>query len=293
VVEPVWRAVAKVDAPETVNDPSVPTLVSDEETTFEASVAPVSEPAGAEPVMFPVMFPVALVKKRLVVEAVVAKKLVVVALVPVAVVKVKFWRVEEAEARIFPSVEAPETVSDESVPTLVSDEARTFAASVAPVSVPAGATTAAVPAAVMRPLPLTVKVGMAVDEPNEPVLPLTVARVVPFPTEVTSPVKLALVVTVAALPPIERLAAVPVRPVPAPVNDEPVTAPVAVTVLAVRALMDPVFANRLVVEAVVAKKLVEVALVDVARVVMRSVRPFRVVKLLSVEVAARAVSNRP
>ena len=47
---------------------------------------------------------------RLVVEAVVAKKLVVVALVPVALTKVKFWRVDEALARILAKVPVPDEV---------------------------------------------------------------------------------------------------------------------------------------------------------------------------------------
>ncbi len=68
--------------------------------------------------------------------------------------------------------------SEVNVPTLVSDDAVTPLASVAPVSVPAGATTTAVDAAVMRPLALTVKVGIAVEDPKLPTLLLTVARVV-------------------------------------------------------------------------------------------------------------------
>src|SRR4051794_31396521 len=62
-------------------------------------------------------------------------------------------------------------------PKLVREEAVTPAARVDPVSVPAGATTALVPAAVMRPLPLVVKLGMAVLDPNDPTLLFTVARV--------------------------------------------------------------------------------------------------------------------
>ena len=60
---------------------------------------------------------------------------------------------------------------------LVSDDVVMLDASVVPVSVPAGATTAAVLAAVISPLPFTVKVGMDVVEPNEPVLLFTVANV--------------------------------------------------------------------------------------------------------------------
>lgn len=69
----------RVESPETFTALSVPTEVREEAKTLAASVAPVSVPAGADPVMFPVKFPVALVKKRLVVEAFVAKKFVVVA----------------------------------------------------------------------------------------------------------------------------------------------------------------------------------------------------------------------
>src|ERR1019366_4264897 len=72
---------------------STPRDVREELTTLEARVVPVRFPAGAEPVMLPVRLPVAVVKKRLVVEALVAKKLVVVAEVPVALTKVKFCRV--------------------------------------------------------------------------------------------------------------------------------------------------------------------------------------------------------
>ena len=63
-------------------------------------------------------------------------------------------------------------------PTLVRDEVTTVVLSVVPLRVPAGATTAFVLAAVTRPLPLTVKDGIAVDEPKDPTLLLTVARVV-------------------------------------------------------------------------------------------------------------------
>ena len=68
----------------------MPTLVRDDERTFEASVVPVSDPAGALPVMFPLRFPVAEVKKRFVVDALVAKKLVEVAEVDVLFRAVKF-----------------------------------------------------------------------------------------------------------------------------------------------------------------------------------------------------------
>ena len=84
----------KVDEPDVRTFVSVPTDVSEELTTFAASVAPVNDPAGAVPEMFPVRFPVtlpvAVVKERFVVLAFVAKKLVVVALVVVAFTPVKF-----------------------------------------------------------------------------------------------------------------------------------------------------------------------------------------------------------
>lgn len=82
-------------------------------------------------------------------------------------------------------------VPDVSVPTEVSDDDTTFDASVVPVSVPAGATTTTVPAAVIRPFAFTVNVGIAVDDPYDPTLEFTVARVAaaePGPVAVTSPV---------------------------------------------------------------------------------------------------------
>ena len=83
VEEPRARRLPKVPRFVTVRAPRVPTEVREEVTTFEASVVPVSEPAGAEPVILPVKLPVAFVKKRFVVEALVAKKSVVVAFVVV------------------------------------------------------------------------------------------------------------------------------------------------------------------------------------------------------------------
>jgi len=97
----------------------IPRDVRDELTTLEARVVPVSDPAGAEPVMLPVRVPVRLpvpeVKKRLVVEALVAKKFVVVALVPVAFTKVKFWRVVEPVERRLASVTRPLSFTENSV----------------------------------------------------------------------------------------------------------------------------------------------------------------------------------
>ena len=56
------------------------------------------------------------------VEATWAKSAVEVAAVVVAFTPVKFWRVEEPEAKMVESEVAPETVSEVSVPILVRDE---------------------------------------------------------------------------------------------------------------------------------------------------------------------------
>ena len=93
----------------------------------------------------------------------------------------------------------PVAVNPASVPTLVNDEAKTFEANVPPVNVKAGATTAAVVMPVVKPLALMVITGIAVLPPVVPA-DATEANVVTFPAEVTSPDKLALVVTVEAFP---------------------------------------------------------------------------------------------
>ena len=82
--------------------------------------------------------------------------------------------VDVPSARVNPAPVAPPV----RVPVLVRDDASTFDASVAPLNVPAGAITAFVPAAVMSPLPLTVKFGIAVEDPQLPVFVFTVAKVV-------------------------------------------------------------------------------------------------------------------
>ncbi len=88
------------------------------------------------------------------------------------------------------AVNDPVTVRPASVPTDVNDEVTTFEASVVPVRVPAGAMTTAVDAAVIKPLPLTVNTGIAVEDPNEPTFEFTVASVVAklFADQDTSPV---------------------------------------------------------------------------------------------------------
>ena len=70
------------------------------------------------------------------------------------------------------------------VPSEVSEEAVTPAASVLPLSVPAGAITAAVLIEVVRPLALIVTIGIAVELPVVP----AVATVASVPAAVTLPV---------------------------------------------------------------------------------------------------------
>ena len=96
-------------------------------------------------------------------------------------------KVEVPKSSVKPAPVAPLV----KVPTEVNDEAVTPEARVAPVRVPAGATTAFPEAAVIKPLPLTVKVGIEVEEPKDPTLVFTVAKVVANdPAEVVmSPVK--------------------------------------------------------------------------------------------------------
>src|ERR1019366_844769 len=135
---------------------STPRDVREELTTLEARVVPVRFPAGAEPVMLPVRLPVAVVKKRLVVEALVAKKLVVVAEVPVALTKVKFCRVvDDVTKRLVvvapplivspdpsvppPMVEEADDWKPKSTPRDVREELTTLEARVVPVRFPAGA----------------------------------------------------------------------------------------------------------------------------------------------------------
>ncbi len=76
-------------------------------------------------------------------------------------------------------------------------------------------------------------------------------REVALPTEVTAPVRLALVVTVAALPPMERPEAVPVSPVPAPEKEEAVTVEAALsappTLSTEEMVVEPVTARAVVV----------------------------------------------
>jgi hypothetical protein len=85
--------------------PNVVVVETPQGSTVQEKEDPV--PSGAQPKTPPVQVrklpeaqverpkPLMLVPQRLVVEAVVAKRLVVVAEVPVALMKVKFWRVDE------------------------------------------------------------------------------------------------------------------------------------------------------------------------------------------------------
>lgn len=74
------------------------------------------------------------------------------------------------------------------VPSEVNDDAVTPAAKVLPLSVPAGATTAAVVIEVVRPLAFIVITGMAVEPPVVPAV-ATVARV-PAAVTLADPLKL-------------------------------------------------------------------------------------------------------
>lgn len=81
-----------------------------------------------------------------------------------------------------------------------------------PVTDPIAGVTVVFDAAVTSPLAFTVTTLACVADPKVPTFELTAARVEAFPTEVTSPVRLAFVVTVPAVSP----AAVPVRLVAIP-----------------------------------------------------------------------------
>tara|TARA_R110000868_G_scaffold410412_1_gene698381 strand:- start:22 stop:561 length:540 start_codon:yes stop_codon:yes gene_type:complete len=107
----------------TVRPPSVPTLVSEEAVTPEFRVAPVSVPAAA----VTVMFPVPLNEVPLIVLAVC--KAVAVAAFPDV----------DPDAPVTLPVIGAVTVSEPRVPTDVSDDAVTPDANVEPVSVPAAA----------------------------------------------------------------------------------------------------------------------------------------------------------
>jgi hypothetical protein len=130
------------------------------------------------------------------------------------------------------------------VPTAVSEEVTTLEARVVPVRVPAGAMTALVLAAVIKPLALTVKLGIAVEEPKLPMLLLTVAKVrvaAPGPVAVASPVRDVIAEPAPALTcackfskavRIESVAVIGVlMPVTYPVNSFPVTTVEAIEVV--------------------------------------------------------------
>src|ERR1700688_3969161 len=118
---------------------------------------------------------------------------------------------------------------DANAPTLVRDEFTTPGARIEPVSVPAGAMTGFDPADVMRPLALTMKLGIEIDDPNEPTLELTVASVVavaPGPVPVTSPVSEVTALATQLCEPRKPLAMVRHWPLEPPVTDvEPTTRP--------------------------------------------------------------------
>jgi hypothetical protein len=89
------------------------------------------------------------------------------------------------------AIVVPFQTPDVIVPTDVSEELITVEFKTVPLNVPAGATTTLPEAAVTKPFPFTVKDGIDVEEPKDPVLEFTVAKVaaaIPGPEAVTSPV---------------------------------------------------------------------------------------------------------
>mgnify|MGYP007039173002 CR=1 FL=1 len=93
-----------------------------------------------------------------------------------------------------PEVGVPKSgvTKDGEFPKLVKDDEVTPEARVEPVSVPAGATTKLLLTAVTSPFAFTVIVGITLDDPKEPMVLFTVARVaakLPVPLPVTSPVR--------------------------------------------------------------------------------------------------------
>jgi hypothetical protein len=151
------------------------------------------------------------------------------------------------------------------VPNDVREDDVTPEARLDPLRVPAGATTEAVVTAVTKPLLLKVMTGIAVLLPV--VAPVaTVAKVVAFPTLVTSPVRLAFVVTLDAV----KEVAVPVILVPTKAEGVPraglvsvglvarTTAPVPVTAV----IPVPLILNTLPVPAVSNVLLVSVSVLD-------------------------------
>jgi hypothetical protein len=99
------------------------------------------------------------------------------ALPTLVIAPVRFALVVTVEALpVTEPVIAAVTVNPANVPTDVNEDAVTPAASVAPLNVPAGATTATVVIPVVNPFALIVTTGMAVDEPVVPAV-ATVASV--------------------------------------------------------------------------------------------------------------------
>jgi hypothetical protein len=169
------------------------------------------------------------------------------------------------------------------VPNDVREEEVTPEASADPERVPAGATTTDVDIAVTNPFAFTVTDGIAVELPNAPTLELTVARVVAFPTLVTSPVKFAFVVTLDAV----NAVAVPVIFVPTNADGVPSAGVISVGLVArttepvpVTAVIPvPLILNTLPVPAVSKVLFVNVSVLDAVNVAAAVAPQYTVVPL--------------
>ena len=144
----VTRPVA-VKEPVTVRPASVPTLVSDEVTTFEASVVPVNEPAAAAPAA-----------KQFTPDSYKTRPPTVAQTDPATVPTVE----SDAAVNVLFRTVAPVTVSDASVPTDVRDEAVTPLARVAPVRPLAGTAAAVIVVLQLNPVPLVQSNALAAVE---------------------------------------------------------------------------------------------------------------------------------
>jgi hypothetical protein len=123
------------------------------------------------------------------------------------------------------------------VPTDVKDDVTTVEPIAVPVREDAGAEINVVPAAVRIPLAFTVNVGIKFEEPNDPILELTVAKVAVAPEVVMSPTRLVLVIEVEpeniAMPFRAGVPVVVTVPDPAPVAVITVSPPEVLTLIPV------------------------------------------------------------
>ena len=218
--------------------------------------------------------PVAVVKKRFVVEPVVAKKLVVVAFVLVLFCAVKFWRVDDPRVRMFANVPTPVEVID---PPLALVKKRDVLDAVFERRVPrlALAENRFVELAVVaKKLVVVAEVPVAlvkvkffrVDEPvARKFEPVTVPDDVMFPPFINDPKRLVEDAVVAKIEVEVAFVVVELRAVKFWRVEEPETRRLAndPSPVEVKAPDVKLVADRLVKAPVVAKKLVEVELVDV------------------------------